>query len=149
MKKIFIVDDEEWARVLYADELSEEGYEVISSEDGSEITKMTDKEKPDLIVLDVRLREHNGLDLLQDIRNRYSSLPVIICTGYPAFKSDLKSTASVYSVVKSSDLTELKLKIKAALGDQREPIAPAPASEISKAKPVLKEQMEFSWQVKR
>ncbi len=115
MNKILIVDDEESIRILYADELTEEGYEVITSSDGSGILELIEQERPNLVVLDIRLGEYNGLDLLQDIRNTYYNLPVILCTAYPNFKYYLKSIAADYYVVKSSNLRELKLKIEMAL----------------------------------
>jgi two-component SAPR family response regulator len=62
------------------------------------------------------LGAYNGLDLLQDIRNTYNQLPVILCTGYPGFRNDLKSIAADHYVVKSSDLSELKSKIDMIIG---------------------------------
>jgi len=73
------------------------------------------QQRPDLIVLDIKIGEVNGLDILQNIRNTYYNLPVILCTAYPAFKYDLKSVAADYYVVKSADLSELKHKIKTAM----------------------------------
>jgi DNA-binding response OmpR family regulator len=55
------------------------------------------------------------LDLLQQIRGRHYDLPVILNSAYSSFKVDLKAVAADYYVVKSSDLTELKEKLKVAL----------------------------------
>ena len=115
MNKILIVDDDEPIQILYADELTEEGYDVITTGDGVGLLGLIEKEQPNLVVLDIRLGETNGLDLLQDIRNTYYELPVILCSAYSAFKYDLKSIAADYFVVKSSDFSELKVKIKMAL----------------------------------
>jgi two-component system response regulator (stage 0 sporulation protein F) len=115
MNKIMAVDDDESIQMLYAEELTEEGYDVIICGDGSRLLDLVEQEKPDLIVMDIRLGEHNGLDLLQDVRNTYYNLPVILCTAYPAFKYDLKAIAADYYVLKSSDLRELKSKIKMGL----------------------------------
>jgi DNA-binding response OmpR family regulator len=114
MNRILIVDDEKSIQLLFADELTEEGYEVITTGDGSGLMGLIDKKRPDLVVLDIKLGENDGLDLLQDIRNTYYDLPVVMCTAYPDFKYDLKSIAADYYVVKSSDLGELKRKIKMA-----------------------------------
>ena len=120
MNKILIVDDEEAIQIVYAEELTEEGYEVIATGDGSRLLELIEQERPDLIVLDIRLGEYDGLDLLQDIRNTYYNLPVILCTAYSTFKYDPKSIAADYYVSKSSDLKELKLKIKMVLeGDNQ------------------------------
>lgn len=115
MKKILIVDDEEVIRILYAEELEEEGYEVVTAESGHGLTEIIGREKPDLVVLDIKMAEHDGLDLLQDIRKDFYNIPVVLCSAYSSFKGDLKSIAADYYVVKSADLSELKQKIKMAL----------------------------------
>ncbi len=115
MAKILIVDDEEHIRLLYSEELLEEGYEVITAESGYKLLERIEEEKPDLVVLDIKMVDYNGLDLLQDIRNKYFDLPVVLCTAYDAFKEDIKSVSADFYVVKSFDLTELKDKITRAL----------------------------------
>ncbi len=115
MAKILVVDDEEHIRLLYSEELSEVGYEVITAADGYKLAERIDKEKPDLIVLDIKMVDYNGLDLLQEIRNNFYNMPVILCTAYDTFKEDIKSIAADFYVIKSFDLTELKKKIAMAL----------------------------------
>jgi len=115
MAKILIVDDEEHIRYLYSEELSEAGYEVITAENGHRLLEKIDAEKPDLVVLDIKMVDYNGLDLLQDIRNRFYDMPVVLCTAYDTFKEDMKSIAADFYVIKSFDLTELKDKISMAL----------------------------------
>jgi DNA-binding response OmpR family regulator len=115
MAKILIVDDEEGIRMLYAMELEDEGYQVITLPDGKELLDTVEKEHPDVLVLDIKMKEYNGLDLLQQIRKKYYDLPVILNSAYSSFKVDLKAVAADYYVVKSSDLTELKEKLKIAL----------------------------------
>jgi len=115
MAKILIVDDEEHIRFLYSEELSETGYEVITADSGFKLLDRIEQEKPDLVVLDIKMVDYNGLDLLQDIRNKYYNLPVVLCTAYDTFKEDMKSIAADYYVIKSFDLTELKSRIAMAL----------------------------------
>ena len=115
MAKILIVDDEEHIRFLYSEELSEAGYEVITADSGLGLVEKIESEKPDLVVLDIKIVDYNGLDLLQDIRNRFYDLPVVLCTAYDTFKEDMKSIAADFYVIKSFDLTELKSKIAMAL----------------------------------
>ncbi len=115
MPKILIVDDEEHIRFLYSEELTDEGYEVITADSGLGLLERIAAEKPDVVILDIKMVDYNGLDLLQDIRNKYYDLPVILCTAYDTFKEDMKSIAANFYVIKSFDLTELKGKIKMAL----------------------------------
>ena len=115
MAKILIVDDEESVRLLYAEELTGDGYDVALAEDGHELIQRIEKEKPDVVVLDIKMAGYNGLDLTQSIRERFYDLPVILCSAYSIFKGDLKSVAADYYVVKSPDLSELRRKITQAL----------------------------------
>ncbi|MEJ5376721.1 MAG: response regulator [bacterium] len=115
MAKILIVDDEEHIRMLYQVELEDEGYEVITAADGRDLLGLINRERPDLVVLDIKMAGYNGLDLLQEIRNRFYNLPVILCSAYDSFRRDMKSIAADFYVVKSSDLTQLKKTIVRAL----------------------------------
>ncbi len=114
-KKVLIVDDEEHIRFLYSEELADEGYDVITADNGHMLLEKIDEEKPDIVILDIKMVDYNGLDLLQDIRNKHYNLPVILCTAYDTFKEDMKSIAADHYVIKSFDLTELKSKIASAL----------------------------------
>jgi DNA-binding response OmpR family regulator len=115
MPKILIVDDEEGIRMLYSMELQDEGYDVITRSDGKDLVEIVDQEQPDCIILDIKMQEYSGLDLLQQLRKKYYDLPVILNSAYSSFKVDIKSVAADYYVVKSSDLTELKEKLRVAL----------------------------------
>ncbi len=115
MAKILVVDDEEHIRLLYSEELSEAGYEVITAADGYKLIERIETDKPDLVVLDIKMVDYNGLDLLQEIRNKLYNMPVILCTAYDTFKEDIKSIAADFYVIKSFDLTELKKKVATAL----------------------------------
>ncbi len=115
MPKILIVDDEEGIRMLYSMELQDEGYDIITLPDGNGLLEVIEKELPDCVIMDIKMKEFSGLDLLQQIRKRYYDLPVILNSAYSSFKVDLKSVAADYYVVKSSDLTELKEKLRLAL----------------------------------
>ena len=112
MKRILVADDDESIQMLYVEEFTEEGYEVITCGDGSQIVDLIGQKRPDLIVMDIRLGNYSGLDLLQDIRNNDFNQPIILCTAYPTFKCDLKSIAADSFVVKSSDLEDLKVAIR-------------------------------------
>jgi DNA-binding response OmpR family regulator len=113
--KVLVVDDEAHIRLLYSEELAEDGYEVITKENGHGILELIEAEKPDVVVLDIKMVDYNGLDLLQDIRNKYYDLPVILCSAYDTFVDDMKSIAADHYVVKSFDLAELKQKIASVL----------------------------------
>ena len=115
-KKVLVVDDEKHIRMLYQEELNVEGYEVAISDGEEDILQVLDREKPDVVILDIKLGQNrSGLDLLQQIRGREKDVPVILCTAYDSFQHDLKSIAADYYVVKTVDITELKTKVALAL----------------------------------
>ena len=101
--------------MLYSMELQDGGYTGVTLPDGKGLMEVIEQEQPDCIILDIKMREYNGLDLLQQIRKKYYDLPVILNSAYSSFKVDLKTVAADYYVVKSSDLSELKEKLKLAL----------------------------------
>lgn len=111
-KKILVVDDEKHIRMLYKEELEAEGYTVVTSDGQEPILDVVQREEPRVIVLDIKIGpDISGLDLLQQIRSKDQDVPVILSTAYDSFQHDLKSIAADYYVVKSVDLTELKLRV--------------------------------------
>jgi len=111
-KKILSIDDDESIRLLLSCELEDEGYEVISLGDPLQAMKMIEDEQPDIVILDIKMPQLSGIELLKMIRNRYYDLPVILLSAYSSFKQDIAAMASDYYVVKSADLSELKKVIK-------------------------------------
>jgi DNA-binding response OmpR family regulator len=114
--KILVVDDEKHIRMLYQEELENEGYAVVTSDGEEDILSLVNRENPAIVILDIKLGvNRSGLDLLQVIRTQHQTLPVILSTAYDSFQHDLKSIAADFYVVKSVDLSELKGKVKLAL----------------------------------
>lgn len=116
MKKILVVDDEESIRLLYKEELEEEGFVVEVAKDGEEALKQLSLFKPDLITLDIKMPGMNGIETLKRIREVERQLPIIMCSAYGEYKQDLTTWASDAYVVKCADLTELKSTIRRLLG---------------------------------
>jgi DNA-binding NtrC family response regulator len=113
MARILLVDDEKHIRQRYTEELSRDGYEVATLDSGDGLLEKICFLQPDVVVLDIRLGDGwDGLDLLQDIKNRFLDLPVILCTAYDTFKYDPRSVAADHYVVKSDNLSGLKDKIR-------------------------------------
>lgn len=115
MARVLVVDDEKNIRKLYETELRREGYEVLTAESGEEALELIDKETLDLVVLDIRLEGMDGIDCLRTIMEKRRDLPVVLNSAYSTYKQDFASWMADAYVVKSSDLTELKDKIKEVL----------------------------------
>lgn len=115
MEILLIVDDEAHQRMLYQEELSEEGYQIMLACNGKEALEKVSEAMPDLIVLDIRMPVMDGLEALGKIIGKERKVPVIIHSAYSSYKDDFMSWAADDFVVKSADLTELKRKIRELL----------------------------------
>ncbi|MCK4739225.1 MAG: response regulator [Deltaproteobacteria bacterium] len=107
-KKILIVDDEEGIRLLYKEELEEEGYAVELAASGEEALKALKKEHVDLVLLDIKMPGMDGVEVLRRVKEKWKDMPVVLCTAYPHYKQDFGTWASDAYIVKSSNLKELK-----------------------------------------
>ncbi len=117
MSSILVVEDEKNLRMLYKEELTAEGYDVVLADSGEEALEIVERRRPDLIVLDIRMPGMDGIEALGRILGKDRSIPVIINTAYSSYKDNFMTwTADAY-VVKSSDLSELKTTIKRLLAD--------------------------------
>ena len=113
MKTILVVDDDEAIRTLLQEELEDEGYKVLIATNARDALKMVAAEPLDLVILDIRMPGMDGLEALPRILGIKEGLPVIMNTAYSQYQDSFMSWAADAYVVKSSDLTELKDKIKA------------------------------------
>ncbi len=117
--KILIVEDEESQRSLYCEELKDEGYHPIPAENGKEAIQLLRNFKPDLIVLDIVMPVMDGMEALGRIVGKHKDIPIILHTAYSKYKQDFMSWAADAYVMKSSDLTELKGKIRDLLDGKK------------------------------
>ncbi|MDD4195028.1 MAG: response regulator [Syntrophorhabdaceae bacterium] len=115
-RKVLVVDDEENIRLLFKEELEEEGYEVDTASNGLEALEKVKTASFDVIVLDIKMPVMDGIQALNAIKNMNKDQPVILCSAYGEFKQDLSSWVSDGYVVKSADTRELKETIKEILG---------------------------------
>lgn len=117
MKRILVVDDEKNIRALFRDELEEAGYEVDTAASGQEALTMVASRSPDLIVLDIRMEDMTGLEVLEQVRRDHDKLPVIMCTAVRGLQDDFTVWDSKVSdyITKPVDLDDLKEKIQKAL----------------------------------
>ncbi len=115
MAKLLVVDDESSIRLLYAQELADEGYEVVTAGTAGEAVEKLQGEEFDLVVLDIKLKSESGLDLLQKVVKERHDMPVILCSAFSCYKDDFSAWLADGYVVKSSDLTELKEEIRKVL----------------------------------
>lgn len=114
-KKVLVVDDEENIRLLFKEELEEEGYEVDTASNGLEALEKVKAAPFDIVILDIKMPVMDGIQALNAIKNMDKDQPVVLCSAYGEFKQDLSSWVSDGYVVKSADTRELKETIREIL----------------------------------
>ncbi len=116
-KKILIVDDELNIRKTLSDILRFRGYEVISADNGKTAIEMAEKEKPYVVLLDMKLDDISGLDLLKIIKETFPFMECIILTGYASQSSAIQAVnLGAYGYIqKPCDIEQLITMIKRAI----------------------------------
>ena len=115
MNRILVVDDEANIRLLYTEELTDEGYEVVTAGNISEATERLQEGAFDLAVLDIKLKNESGIELLQQLVKDRHDMPVILCSAFSCYKDDFSAWLADGYIVKSGDLSELKQEIARVL----------------------------------
>lgn len=118
---ILVVEDEAKMRRLLELQLGEEGFSVHSAADAESGLQLLVREKPDLVVTDLRLPGMTGLEFLQAVKRANGALPVVVMTAYGTVESAveaMKFGASNY-VTKPFSLDELVLVIRKELDAHR------------------------------
>ena len=115
MSRILVVDDEINICILYAEELTEEGYEVVTASSTAEAVEKLQQMEFDLVVLDIKLKNESGIDLLQKIVKERHEMPVILCSAFSCYKDDFSAWLADGYIDKSGDLSELKQEITRVL----------------------------------
>jgi two-component system, response regulator, stage 0 sporulation protein F len=113
--KILLVDDEEHIRLLFREELEEEGYDIGLASNGFEALERLRAQQYDLVVLDIKMPGMDGIQTLNEIKKINKDQRVILCSAYGEFQQDFSSWVSDAYVVKSADTKELKNTIKHVL----------------------------------
>jgi len=116
MKTVLLVEDDKNQLLLYKQELSQEGYNIITAQDGQEAMKRVNEQFPDLIVMDINMPKMSGIESMSKILEKHKKIPIIINTAYSSWKDNFMSWSADAYIIKSSDLTELKNKIKELIG---------------------------------
>jgi DNA-binding response OmpR family regulator len=125
MERLLVVDDEANIRLLYSQELTDEGYHVVTAGSTHEAVQKLEEGHYDLVVLDIKLKNESGIELLQRIVKERHTLPVILCTAFSCYKDDFSAWLADGYVVKSSDMQELKDEIRRVLTKKQKAAAAA------------------------
>lgn len=80
-KKVLIVDDSDFMRMMLKDMLTKSGHEIVEADNGKTAVKVFENEKPDVCILDINMPEMNGLEVLEYIVSRSKETPVIMLSA--------------------------------------------------------------------
>lgn len=102
-KKILIAEDDPNFVVILKQKFTEEGFSVLTAEDGKEAVILAEKELPDLIISDVLLPSLNGIEMAKKIKSKHPDLPIIFLTNIkdPAYSEIIEKLKKVDYLIKS------------------------------------------------
>ena len=121
-KKILIVDDERDIVKVLMIRLQSNGYEVIAAFDGAQGVFMAHKEKPDLIILDIRMPAGDGFSVAERLKRSSHTwtIPIIFLTGSPEREAEGRAMdlGARFFIKKPYDPEELLDAVKRALEEE-------------------------------
>ena len=115
-RRVLIVEDEPALRLSY-DRAFRPRYDLAFATNGAEALEQLELQRPDVAVLEMRLPDTDGIELLRRIRVSHPDLPVIITTAYLSIEPQLKVLDLPHSgyIVKPFRLDELGARIDAVV----------------------------------
>ncbi|MCX6571247.1 MAG: response regulator [Candidatus Aminicenantes bacterium] len=120
-KKILIVDDDKRIVLLLASRLKANNYEIAVAYDALQAVAQAFSEKPDLILLDMKMPAGSGVSVMDDLRNSTNTalIPVIVITAYPSIEiqQKVKEMGAVGFISKPFKAEDLLPRIRKVLGE--------------------------------
>jgi len=115
--RVLFVEDESGLRQAYQRYFARR-FEVAMAETGAEARRQFDDFAPDVVVLDLKLPDADGMDVLRGLRQRRADFKVIVTTSYASQQPVFEMLAIPHSgyLVKPFSLGDLEAQIVAALG---------------------------------
>lgn len=120
--KILLVDDDETIRTTMIAILEDEGYDVDSAPNGKEAIKKTQEQTYNLALLDIRLPDMEGVELLGRMKDSIPRMRKIMVTGFPSLQNAVEAvnkSADAY-LIKPVDVDKLLATVKEQLQKQEE-----------------------------
>ncbi|MCT4618410.1 MAG: sigma-54 dependent transcriptional regulator [Marinisporobacter sp.] len=119
-KKVLIIDDEEIIRLSLEEGLLDFHYDVAAAKDGKEAIHKVYSFRPDVILLDMKLKKENGLDIAKSIKEIDDYAEIIIMTAYADIKTAIKAIklGAIDYLKKPLDLEEINMSISKAIKNQ-------------------------------
>lgn len=115
--RILVVDDEDALRTVLSSELEGEGYQVASAGDGQEAINILQTREFDLILLDIKMPNVDGFEVLKFVKERHPKTKVVMLTGFADLKNAIESKklGAEDFVSKPYDLVDLLTTVERVL----------------------------------
>jgi CheY-like chemotaxis protein len=118
MGRVLLADDSAFFRSLVSDWIRSGGHEVLEVSDGIQAVEQIIKEQPDCVLLDLAMPQQDGFGVLEELRKRQSTVPVIVCTAdiQSTTRERVEQLGAVRLISKPSSKDELLEALGAAMG---------------------------------
>jgi DNA-binding response OmpR family regulator len=115
--KILIIDDEQNILRYLSDALEDEGYTIVTKASGTEAISSLDSENFDLVLVDLKLRDIDGLEVMREVKKRSADTVVIMLTGHGSLESAMEAirTGAADYLLKPIKIQALKDSLKEGL----------------------------------
>ena len=118
-KKVLIVEDDKDFLFILQTNFRDQGFSIITAHDGQEGLATAEKEKPDLIILDILMPNMNGLEMAKQMKEKGINIPIIFLTNVGDVESISKAEETVPSdyIIKSDmSVDKIVAQVKKRLG---------------------------------
>jgi CheY-like chemotaxis protein len=120
--RVLVVDDTEHVRNMLAEMLRLDGFEVVGeAESGAQAVEQATSQQPDVIVMDYKMTDMDGLEAARSIKKRHPSQPIILYTAYmnAALEAEAKAAGIALCIGKVEGLNQLERHITELCRDLR------------------------------
>lgn len=116
-KKILIVDDQYGIRILLNEVFQKEGYTTFQAPNGKQALAIAKSEKPDLVILDMKIPGMDGLEILKHLKQLDESIQVIMITAYGELDliQEAMRCGALTHLTKPFDIDELRKLVNSYL----------------------------------
>lgn len=123
--KILIVDDEQNILLYLSEALEDEGYDIVTKASGKEAVSALEKESFDLLLVDLKLRDIDGLEVMREAKKHSPDTVVIMLTGHGSLESAMEAIryGAFDYLLKPSSVQDLKSSIKRGLDKRQEELS--------------------------
>ncbi|KOO37301.1 response regulator [Priestia koreensis] len=113
-EKILVVDDQYGIRILLTEVLQKEGYQSFQAANGFQAIEITQRESPDLVLLDMKIPGMDGIEILKRLKEIDPAIKVIIMTAYGELDmiQEAKDLGALTHFAKPFDIDEIRQAIK-------------------------------------